>query len=248
MTAESARIIIVDDDPSLRELLTEFLVDRGLRAEAVESGETLRVRLSQRPCELIVLDMTIPGEDGLSVLRSLAQGPDAPGVIMFSALASEVDRIVALELGADDYVTKPSSPREILARIRSVLRRRGGRGVHPAANRIATEPLTQVSTYAFAGWTLHVRMRELNAPNGETVRLTEGEFQLLNAFVSEPQKIHSRADMIKQSDREDSTSRGRTIDVNIGRLRRKLLKFDGTELIRTVRGNGYYFLPEVTAA
>lgn len=247
LTAESARIIIVDDDPGLRELLTEFLVDHGLRAEAVDSGAALRARLRQRPCDLIVLDMMMPGEDGLSVLRSLAQGADAPGVIMFSALAGEVDRVVALELGADDYVTKPSSPREILARIRSVLRRRGGQSVPARVNPPANESPTQVESYLFSGWALNVRMRALTAPNGAAVRLTDGEFRLLNAFVSEPQKIHSREDMIEQSGRDESTSRGRTIDVNISRLRRKLLAFDSAELIRTVRGNGYYFLPEVTA-
>ncbi|MEG3165510.1 response regulator transcription factor [Sphingomonas sp. PB2P19] len=248
VAAESARIIIVDDDPSLRELLTEFLVDHGLRAEAVDSGAALRARLRQRPCDLIVLDMMMPGEDGLSVLRSLPQTGDAPGVIMFSALAGEVDRVVALELGADDYVTKPSSPREILARIRSVLRRRGGGlGAGEVAAAAPTVPM-QVETYAFAGWTLNVRMRVLHAPDGAMVRLTDGEFRLLSAFVSQPQTIHSREAMIEHSGREESTSRGRTIDVNISRLRRKLLDYDRAELIRTVRGNGYVFLPEVVAA
>lgn len=247
-TAPGARIIIVDDDPGLRELLTAFLVDHGLRAEAVENGAGLRARLRQWPCDLVVLDMMMPGEDGLSVLRSLSQGADAPAVIMFSALAGEIDRVVALELGADDYVTKPSSPREILARIRSVLRRRGA-GVVPAKTAAATvEAPAQIEVYRFAGWTFNVRMRALNAPDGAAVRLTEGEFRLLNAFVSQPRKIHSRKDMIGHSGRDGTTSRGRTIDVNISRLRRKLLEFDDVELIRTVRGNGYVFLPDVTAA
>lgn len=246
--AESARIIIVDDDPGLRELLTEFLVDHGLRAEAAENGAGLRARLSQRPCDLIVLDMMMPGEDGLSVLRSLPQGPDAPGVIMFSALAGEVDRVVALELGADDYVTKPSSPREILARIRSVLRRRGGGALPARTTGGAVEAPAQVESYGFAGWTLNVRLRTLNAPNGVAVRLTEGEFRLLSVFVSQPRQIYTREDMIERSGREERISRGRTIDVKISRLRRKLLEFDGAELIRTVRGNGYFFLPDVTAA
>jgi two-component system OmpR family response regulator len=249
LTAESARVIIVDDDPGLRELLTEFLIDHGLRAEGVDSGAALRARLSQRPCDLIVLDMMMPGENGLSVLRTLPQGSEAPGVIIFSALASEVDRVVALELGADDYVTKPSSPREILARIRSVLRRRGGGGraasiASPAT--VDTPRPMQVEVYAFAGWTLNCRMRTLHAPDGTAVRLTDGEFQLLNAFVSNPQKIHSRDEMMAHAGKADSISGGRTIDVAISRLRRKLLSFDGGEIIRTVRGNGYSFLPEIT--
>ncbi|MGA1797797.1 response regulator [Sphingomonas sp. 4RDLI-65] len=249
--AQGARVVIVDDDPGLRELLTEFLVDHGLRAEAVESGAALRARLGRHPCDLIVLDMMMPGEDGLSVLRTLTQSDDAPAVIMFSALAGEVDRVVALELGADDYVTKPSSPREILARIRSVLRRRGAGAPVSANTSVATGEAprpARVETYAFAGWTLNCRMRTLHAPDGAPVRLTDGEFQLLNAFVTQPQKVHSRDDMIAQSGRTEAMAGGRTIDVNISRLRRKLQEFDPAEIIRTVRGNGYIFMPEVIAA
>jgi two-component system OmpR family response regulator len=242
-SAEGARILIVDDDAGLRELLAAYLIEHGLRAEAVDSGAALRARLRQAPCDLIVLDMMMPGENGLSVLRLLPQIRGAPGVIIFSALAGEVDRVVALELGADDYVTKPSSPREILARIRSVLRRRGAAAA-PAA--VMGAP-AHVETYAFAGWTLNVRMRALQAPTGATVRLTDGEFRLLSAFVSQPQTVHSREDMIERCGREDDAARGRTIDVNVSRLRRKLLDHDPAELIRTVRGNGYVFLPDVTA-
>jgi two-component system OmpR family response regulator len=251
---ESARIVIVDDDPGLRELLTEFLVDHGLRAEAVDSGAALRSRLGRSPCDLIVLDMMMPGEDGLSVLRTLAHGADSPAVIMFSALAGEVDRVVALELGADDYVTKPSSPREILARIRAVLRRREAGSAVTATSYAPMSPADGTSshsapadTFAFAGWTLNCRMRVLHAPDGTSVRLTDGEFQLLNAFVSEPQKVHSRDEMIARSGRTESMARGRTIDVNISRLRRKLQAFDPAEIIRTVRGNGYIFMPTVVS-
>jgi two-component system OmpR family response regulator len=229
---DGARIVVVDDDPGLRDLLTEFLVDHGLRAEAVDGGAALRTLLRRSSCDLVVLDMMMPGEDGLSVLRTLVQDASAPAVIMFSALGSEVDRVVALEMGADDYVTKPSSPREILARIRSVLRRRG------------TRPATVEASH-FAGWTLDCRMRVLHAPDGAVVRLTDGEYLLLHAFVSEPQTVHSRDDMIARSGRTESMARGRTIDVNISRLRRKLLAFDPTEIIRTVRGNGYVFMPTV---
>jgi two-component system OmpR family response regulator len=251
---ESARIVIVDDDPGLRELLTEFLVDHGLRAEAVDSGAALRARLGRSPCDLIVLDMMMPGEDGLSVLRTLAHGAGSPAVIMFSALAGEVDRVVALELGADDYVTKPSSPREILARIRAVLRRREAGSAMTATSYApissadsAPSHSAPADTFAFAGWTLNCRMRVLHAPDGTSVRLTDGEFQLLNAFVSEPQKVHSRDDMIARSGRTENMARGRTIDVNISRLRRKLQAFDPAEIIRTVRGNGYIFMPTVVA-
>ncbi|RZM32473.1 MAG: response regulator [Sphingomonas sp.] len=243
-----ARIVIVDDDPGLRDLLTGFLVDHGLQAEAVESGAALRQRLGQSPCDLIVLDMMMPGEDGLSVLRTLPQGAGAPGVIMFSALGGEIDRVVALELGADDYVTKPSSPREILARIRSVLRRRGmGGAVTDSPAVVEGAHLGAIDIFAFAGWALDCRMRVLHAPDGTPIRLTDGEYQLLVAFVSEPQVVHSRDAMIARSGRTESMARGRTIDVNISRLRRKLLAFDPTEIIRTVRGDGYMFMPAVVA-
>lgn len=245
---EAARIVIVDDDPGLRDLLTEFLVDHGLQAEAVESGAALRTRLGRSPCDLIVLDMMMPGEDGLSILRTLPQGAGAPGVIMFSALGGEIDRVVALELGADDYVTKPSSPREILARIRSVLRRRGTGGRAPEASPVVEGVHSgAIDIFAFAGWMLDCRMRVLHAPDGTVIRLTDGEYQLLVAFVSEPQVVQSRDAMIARSGRTESIARGRTIDVNISRLRRKLLAFDPTEIIRTVRGNGYIFMPVVVA-
>ncbi|MFC3580382.1 response regulator [Sphingomonas hylomeconis] len=246
LATDSARIIIVDDDPGLRELLTDFLVGHGLRAEAVDSGAALRARLAQRSYDLIVLDMMMPGEGGLSVLRALPQGKDAPGVIIFSALASEIDSVVALELGADDYVIKPSSPREILARIRSVMRRRnhGAASAEPVGGKVDT-PRTQVEIYAFAGWTFNCRMRALHAPDGTSVRLTEGDFLLLDAFLSNPKKVHSRDEMMAHVGKGEGSLRGRTIDVAISRLRRKLLSFDRVEIIRTVRGNGYSFLPEI---
>lgn len=245
----AARIIIVDDDPGLRELLTDFLVDNGLGVEAVASGVALRARLSQQPCDLVILDMMMPGEDGLSVLRSLTQTDDPPGVIMLSALSSEVDRVVALEMGADDYVTKPSTPREILARIRSVLRRRSrtstGAGNEIGASFESGSSARVYATYRFAGWTLNCRMRALQAPGGEIVSLTESEFQMMDAFVTHPHTVHSREDMIALSGRADTSSKDRTIDVNISRLRRKLAAFDSTEIIRTVRGKGYLFIADV---
>ncbi|MGW8281136.1 response regulator [Sphingomonas aurantiaca] len=248
---QSARVIIVDDDPGLRELLTEFLVDNGLGVEAVSSGAALRARLVQRPCDLVILDMMMPGEDGLSVLRGLAQSDDPPGVIMLSALSSEVDRVVALEMGADDYVTKPSTPREILARIRSVLRRRNrtaATGTDSAGTIEQGDAPRFHTTYRFAGWTLNCRMRSLQSPGGELVSLTEGEFQMMDAFVTHPHAVHTREDMIALSGRADTSSKERTIDVNISRLRRKLAAFDRTEIIRTVRGKGYLFIADVIGA
>ncbi len=259
-------IVIVDDDPGLRDLLAGYLFDNGLGVEAVSNGAALRARLRRGPCDLVILDMMMPGEDGLSVLRALTQTDDPPAVIMLSALSGEVDRVVALEIGADDYVTKPSTPREILARIRSVLRRRNramigegegeggggggfGGGCAEASGATATGGMVNGrATYRFAGWTLHCRMRSLQAPGGEIVSLTDGEFQMLDAFVTRPDIIHTREDMTALSGRIDALAKDRTIDVNISRLRRKLAAFDGTEIIRTVRGKGYVFIADVTGA
>ena len=264
----AAQIVIVDDDPGLRDLLAGYLFDNGLGVEAVSNGAALRARLRRQPCDLVILDMMMPGEDGLSVLRALTQTDDLPAVIMLSALSGEVDRVVALEIGADDYVTKPSTPREILARIRSVLRRRnramidegeegegggggggfGGGGADGIGATATGGMANGRATYRFAGWTLHCRMRSLQAPGGEIVSLTDGEFQMLDAFVTRPDIIHTREDMIALSGRIDALAKDRTIDVNISRLLRKLAAFDGTEIIRTVRGKGYVFISDVTGA
>lgn len=243
---EASRIVIVDDDPGIRELLTEFLVDNGLGAEAVASGAALRDRLRQRGCDLIILDLMMPGEDGLSVLRSLMQTEDRPGIIMLSAVASEVDRIVALEMGADDYVIKPASPREILARIRSVLRRRAlqGSGVDDSIEDEA-DVLPFNNRYSFAGWLLDCRMRTLTAPDGSAVLITDGEFNLLMTFVTDPQTVHTREQLAALAGKPKPDANDRTIDVSVSRLRRKLAGPNNEELVRTVRGQGYLFLPEV---
>ena len=241
---EPPRIIVVDDDPELRELLTEFLVGNGLDAEAVPSGAALRARLTQCQCDVVILDMMMPGEDGLSVLRSLTHGDDPPSVIMLSALSSDVDRIVALEMGADDYVTKPSNPREILARVRSVLRRRQ-HVVVPANTGGEASPGW---TYLFSGWVLNTLQRIVRAPSGAVVPLTDTEFDILTVFVLHPLTVHSREDVIALSRSGEAAARDRTVDVNISRLRRKMAAADPREVIRTVRGKGYLLTSEVATA
>lgn len=242
-----ARIVIVDDDPGVRELLTGFLVDHGFGAEAVGSGKALRERLERRDCDLIVLDIMMPGEDGLSILRSLMHRPDGPGIIMLSAVTSEVDRIVALEMGADDYVIKPTSPREIMARIRSVLRRRAAPGSGESKPGAAQAPRVTADCFGFAGWTFDSRRRKLTAPGGVVVAVTETEYRMLAIFLRDPHDVHSRESLADLTGKENFNGNDRTIDVHVSRLRRKLARGGGDEIIRTVRNRGYLFLPRVEA-
>jgi two-component system OmpR family response regulator len=181
----------------------------------------------------------MPGEDGLSICRRLTAQPGGPAIIMLSAMGEDTDRIVGLELGADDYLPKPCNPRELLARIRAVLRRRA-------------EPQPSLedglsATCHFAGWKLDLVRRELRSPEGVVVNLSSGEFSLLRAFVERPQRILTRDQLLDMARGRDSDAYDRAIDVQISRLRRKLDDgSNGGELIRTIRSEGYMFVPKVT--
>ncbi len=234
--AEPARIIVVDDDSGIRDVVTEFLGRHGFDVESAADGQELSRALSRRTFDLVVLDVMLPGEDGLQICRRLS-GVDGPGVIMLSAMGEETDRIVGLELGADDYLPKPCNPRELLARVRAVLRRRG-------------EPRPQDGELGaqceFAGWRLDLVRRELRTPDGVIVNLSGGEFSLLRAFVERPQRVLTRDQLLDLARGPDSDAYDRAIDVQISRLRRKLDDgAAGSELIRTVRNEGYMFMTKV---
>ena len=191
---------------------------------------------SAPPFDLMVLDIMMPGEDGLSIARRIA-APDAPAIIMLSAMGDDTDRIVGLEVGADDYLAKPCNPRELLARIRSVLRRRHEPVPAEAAGIIAE----------FADWRLDLVRRELRSPDGVLISLSEGEFGLLRVFVERPQRVLSRDQLLDLARGRDSETYDRAIDVQISRLRRKLDAASQAQeaLIRTVRNEGYMFTPKV---
>ncbi len=235
--AEDARgrIIVVDDDPGIRDVVSEFLDRHGFEVEtAADAGELNRLMSVFQP-NLVVLDVMLPGEDGLQICRRLAnQG--GPAVIMLSAMGEETDRIVGLELGADDYLPKPCNPRELLARIRAVLRRRGEwLGAHDHLG----------ARCEFNGWRLDMVRRELRTPDGIIVNLSGGEFSLLRSFVEHPQRVLTRDQLLDFARGPDSDAYDRAIDVQISRLRRKLDDGGGSELIRTVRNEGYLFTPKV---
>jgi two-component system OmpR family response regulator len=181
----------------------------------------------------------MPREDGLTALRDL-QRDDAPPVIMLSAVGTDVDRIVGLEMGADDYLAKPCNPRELLARIRTVLRRRGGK----AAGQDGSEPAS-AEERRFSGWRMHMGVRTLHNPAGEHVPLSDSEFRLLRAFVEHPRRVLTRDQLLDYSGGADNEVYDRAIDVQVSRLRRKLGAGGGQDLIRTVRNEGYMFFPVV---
>jgi len=230
-----ARILIVDDDPGIRDVISDFLTRHGYRVEEASDARAMEQVLQRTDIDLIVLDVMMPGEDGLSVCRRLSGAPGAPGIVMLSAMGEETDRIVGLELGADDYLPKPCNPRELLARVRAVLRRRQEpRG----ADHIA-------AACEFAGWRLDLVRRELRSPQGVIVNLSSGEFSLLRAFVERPQRVLTRDQLLDMARGPDTEAYDRAIDVQISRLRKKLDDGAGVEIIRTIRSEGYMFSPKV---
>jgi two-component system OmpR family response regulator len=228
------RILIVDDDPVLRALVRDFLAEQGYEALEADGGQRMREILRQEPVDVVVLDVMMPGEDGLTLARSLSGRRDI-AIIIVSALGSETDRIIGLEVGADDYLAKPVSPRELLARIRAVLRRRR-----------STEPVEdQTAPYHFEGWKFDPVRRVLRDSENVIVTLSDGEFSLLQVFVERPQRVLTRDQLLEYSRGPDSDSFDRAIDTQVSRLRRKLSPRSAGELIRTIRSEGYMFMPAV---
>lgn len=226
-------ILIVDDDREVQDLLRDFLIKNGLRVSIADDGDGMYRALAQWVIDLIILDVRLPGEDGTSLCRSLRARSDIP-VIMLTAAGSEIDRIVGLEVGADDYLVKPFSPRELLARVRSVLRRAG-----PA------ESAARPKRLHFAGWTLDQGKRELRSPADVVVHLSSGEFDLLNVFLAHPQQAISRDELLTQR-KNAAQPFDRSIDILVSRLRRKLdADGSGEGLIKSVRGFGYQFASAV---
>jgi two-component system OmpR family response regulator len=230
------RILMVDDDPGIRDVVSDFLSRHGYTVETAGDATEMERELNRAPIDLVVLDIMLPGEDGLAICRRLAR-PDGPAIIMLSAMGEETDRIVGLELGADDYLPKPCNPRELLARIRAVLRRR-------QEPRTVDGPLG--AGCEFAGWRLDLVRRELRSPQGIVVNLSSGEFSLLRALVERPQRVLTRDRLLDLARGPDTEAYDRAIDVQISRLRKKLDDGSGgQELIRTVRNEGYMFTARV---
>jgi two-component system OmpR family response regulator len=237
--AKQDHILIVDDDAEIRGLLGEYLQKQGYRATAVADGKGLRAAMENSRPDVIVLDLMLPGEDGLALCRDLRARSNVP-VIMLTARGEETDRIVGLEMGADDYLPKPFNPRELLARIKSVLRR-----ARSLPDNLKPD---EVASFRFAGWSLDVATRNLTAPDGVVIPLSGTEFRLLRVFLDHPNRVLTRDQLIDFMLSRDAAPFDRAIDVQVSRLRHRLRE-DAKEpaIIKTVRGQGYVFAAHVDA-
>ena len=231
----SDHLLIVDDDPGLRELLADYLSRNGFQVTGVADGRGLWAALEQAPVDLVILDLMLPGDDGLVLCRTLRARSPVP-IIMLTARGDDTDRIVGLEMGADDYLSKPFNPRELLARINSILRRARTVAVEPGAAR----------RFQFAGWTLDVNDRQLVAPDGARVLLGVGDYRLLRVFLEHPQRVLNRDQLLDLTQGREAAPFDRSIDVQVSRLRRRL-RDDPRDpaLIKTVRSEGYVLAAQV---
>jgi DNA-binding response OmpR family regulator len=233
-------VLALDDDPSVRQLVSDYLGENELRVTAVATGKELDAVMARETIDLVVLDLRLQGEDGMQIARRLRESSAIP-ILMLTGRADEADRVMGLELGADDYLTKPFSPRELLARIRALLRR-------ARAQASVADAIAQVRAYRFGGWELNIGLRKLKSADGRTVDLTNGEFSLLAAFVSAPQRVLSRDQLLDLSRLHNAEVYDRSIDVQILRLRRKIEPDPAhPQFIQTERGAGYVFAAAVDA-
>ena len=240
MTAEqAAHVLIVDDEADMRELLCDLIESAGLRATAVEDGAAMRAELESGGYSLLILDLRLRREDGLTLARSVRAASAIP-IMILTGKGDETDRILGLELAADDYLMKPFNPRELLARVRALLRRTGGEFLPlPSAPRAAAAGHAIVR---FGGWTLDLTERTLRDRNSQPCALTPSEFALLETFTRNPDRVLTREWLLEQLRGEESEAFDRTVDVLILRLRRKIERNAAhPEFIRTERGLGYLF-------
>lgn len=235
--SDNGHILIVDDQPEICDVVQEYLTGEGYRVSTARNGDDMRRLLAQTPVDLVILDLMLPGEDGLALARAL-RSESQVGIVILTGRGDLVDRIIGLEMGADDYLPKPFNLRELLARVKSVLRRIQSPG--------GERSLSARSRVRFAGWELDLSSRALTAPSGDEVRLTTGEFDLLAAFVNNANQVLSRDRLLDLARNREAGPFDRTIDVQVGRLRRKIEDDpQNPTLIKTVRGGGYIFAPPV---
>src|SRR5476649_611255 len=243
--SELVHVLVVDDEPLIRTMLRRYLVEEGFEVSDAADGAAMRTVLEREAIHLVLLDLMMPGEDGLALARYIRQGSEIP-IIMLTGKGDLIDRVVGLEAGADDYITKPFELREVLARIRTVMRRAGPRAAPatpqraPAVDGMANEILV------FQGWRLDLIKRELKQSAGDLVSLTAGEFELLRVFARHPNRVLSRDQLIELVKGRDWAAYDRAVDTQVGRLRKKLEPDPGKPtLIKTVRGGGYIFAASV---
>ncbi|MGL5812693.1 MAG: response regulator [Aeromonas sp.] len=238
MNQGSPHILVVDDHSEIRDLLKRFLEQHGMRVSCARDGKEMKRLLEEREFDLLVLDLMMPGEDGLTLCRELRVKSSLP-IIMLTAMGEETDRIIGLEMGADDYLAKPFNPRELLARIKAVMRRT------QAEPQSAPEALTR--DLRFDRWLLDIHRRELVDEEGVGMSLSTAEFDLLKVFLERPQRVLSRDQLLDLARGREAVAFDRAIDTLVSRLRRKLERDPkNPELIKTIWGGGYLFAADVT--
>jgi DNA-binding response OmpR family regulator len=243
----STHIAVLDDEADITQLLSSYLTTQGYRVTELHHGRQLLDLMTSDPPALVLLDLGLPGEDGFAIARQLREHFRV-GLVIVTGRGDSIDKIVGLEIGADDYVTKPFDLRELAARVKAVLRRLGPAGASPLPATPAPAPAASRERFRFAGWQFDTAARKLLDPQGGEVVLTTGEFDLLAVFVRHPGRVLSRDFLLEQTRGRDAGPFDRTIDVQVGRLRKKMeADSERPELIKSVRGAGYVLVPEVSA-
>ncbi|WP_295985428.1 response regulator transcription factor [uncultured Variovorax sp.] len=234
-------IVVLDDEIDITQLLANYLQGHGFRVTQVHEGRALMTLMETDPADLVLLDLGLPGEDGFSIARRMRERWHC-GLVIVTGRGDAVDKVVGLEVGADDYVTKPFDLRELAARVKAVLRR-----LAPAMPAAPAAAAASPDKLSFAGWRLDTAARSLMNPRGEPVTLTGGEFDLLQAFARHPGRVLSRDFLLEQTRGREAAPFDRTIDVQVGRLRRKIeADAEDPQLIKSVRGAGYILVPPVS--
>ncbi|MBO0906078.1 response regulator [Jiella sonneratiae] len=234
MSLTTSKILVVEDDDEIRRLVSEMLAREGFGVDAVADAAAMDAQLARSRPDLLILDLMLPGEDGLSICRRIRSRDTLP-ILMLTAKGDEIDRVIGLEMGADDYLVKPFGPRELLARVRAVLRRGGGQMPAPPSRR-----------FAFAAFVADLDAREIATTEGDPVALTTGEFDLLACFVQRPRRVLTRDQILDFTRGRDADPFDRTVDMLVSRLRKKLdAASPGCNLITTVRNGGYLFTAHV---
>ena len=235
------RVLVVDDHVDIRTLLAEYLTKHGLQVHTAEGGEAMRAQFSKRRFDVVLLDLMMPGEDGITLCKQLRQNSNIP-IIMLTAMGEETDKIIGIEIGADDYIAKPFNPRELAARIKAVLRRTALAQPVPRA-----PDQSEARIYKFADWQLDLDCARLIKPDGNDVELTAGEFSLLTVLVQAAPRVLSRDYLLDITVGREATPFDRAIDIQISRLRQKLEPNPKAPIfIKTIRGQGYSFSQTVS--
>ena len=243
----ASHIAVLDDEIDITQLLANYLQSHGFRVTQLHDGPSLMALMDSDPADLVLLDLGLPGEDGFSIARRMRENWRC-GLVIVTGRGDAVDKVVGLEVGADDYVTKPFDLRELVARVKAVLRRLAP-GDAPVAVPASSRPasLASADRLRFAGWQLDLAARSLTNPQGQNVALTGGEFDLLSALARHPGRVLSRDFLLEQTRGREATPFDRTIDVQVGRLRKKIeADPDDPQIVKSVRGAGYILVPPVT--